>query len=387
MNKSYSRLLSFILLLPLWWDNFAFSQMPGNEIEQCILPAFYEREGVGLSVVVVRNYKILYEGCWGYCELDSVYPPKKMESDNLYRIASITKTFVATAIMQLQEQGRLSIDDCAERYLGFKLRNPFYPDIPISIRMLLCHRSSLNDSQGYYSFDLLNPIKSETYALCYNHYPPGDGFQYCNLNYNVLGAIIENITGERFDEYVEKSILVPLNIEGGFDVDKLDQKMFVRLYRYDVKTDCFHESPNAYKSYKKIFGSYKLGYTTPLLSPAGGLKITARGLAKYMIEHMKASNKQPTFLISSDSENLLHEVQTQDANYALSFRRYTNVIQGDTLYGQTGGAYGLFSAMLFSPKKRIGFVILTNGCKSRYIDGFMDFHLPIIRCLYSTLGD
>lgn len=363
----------------------AFPQSLETRIEKSILPIFIQKETVGLSVAIVRNNRIIYANCWGNKKLKSAYATEiPMKLDDLYRIASITKTFVATAIMQLKENGKLSLDDDAGRYLSFKLRNPSYPNIPITIRMLLSHRSSINDSRGYYSFDLLNSSKNtHSYAECYNDYPPGKSYQYCNFNYNLLGAIIENVSSERFDEYTSNHIFSPLNIEGGFDVDKLDSNRFVSLYKYDENENCFYESKEAYKSYRNIFKSYKLGYTTPLLSPAGGLKITVYDLALYMLEHMKASNKQYTKLLSYQSEKELQDVQTQSSNYALSFRRYTNIVKGDTLYGQTGGAYGLFSAMIFSPKKDIGFVILTNGCKSHYIDGFMDFHLPIIRRLYA----
>ncbi len=88
--------------------------------------------------------------------------------------------------------------------------------------MVLSHRSGINDSQGYFTLDAINPAKNPDWAKCYNDYEPGKGYRYCNLNYNMVGTIIEKISGERFDQYVKHHILDPLGLYGGYCVDSLD---------------------------------------------------------------------------------------------------------------------------------------------------------------------
>lgn len=79
--------------------------------------------------------------------------------------------------------------------MGFKIRNPKFPETVITLRLLLSHLSSINDKQGYFTLDAINPAKNPDWAKCYNDYEPGKGYQYCNLNFNMIGTIIEKYSG------------------------------------------------------------------------------------------------------------------------------------------------------------------------------------------------
>lgn len=342
---------------------------------------------IGLAVVVVDKGQIIYRESFGYKSFDTYMKHGKepLRDEHIFRIASISKTFVATAIFQLIDQDLLNLEDDVNHYLDFHVANPNYPDVPITIKMLLSHRSSINDSQGYFSFNHINPEKGKNYCLCYNDYAPGKGYQYCNYNYNLLGAIIENISGERFDDYIEKYITSRLKLKGSYNVERLDRALLVPLYKYDKKEKCFQEQPEAYKSYKKLLENYKLGMYASYLSPTGGMKISAGDLAKYMMIHMQNGKYGRERFISSKSEKLIRKVVTPEAAYALSFKEYQGLIPGEKLCGQTGGAYGLFSAMIFHPEKKYGFVVITNGCNSIAIDGYQDLHKSVIKCLYNNL--
>lgn len=110
---------------------------------------------VGSNVVVVKDNKIIYSHSFG---LKNRERGEEMMPNTIFRIASISKSFTATAIMQLVEKGKLDLKADVNKYLDFKVRNPKYPDVPITLEMLLSHTSSLNDSQGYWeSFDAVNP--------------------------------------------------------------------------------------------------------------------------------------------------------------------------------------------------------------------------------------
>src|SRR5215813_9114396 len=93
-------------------------------------------EAVGLAIVVVKKGKPIYEKAFGYKDLESKEP---LTTDNLFRIASISKSFSSTAIMQLVEQGKVSLDDDISDLVGFKVRNPKYPDVKITLEMMLSH--------------------------------------------------------------------------------------------------------------------------------------------------------------------------------------------------------------------------------------------------------
>src|SRR5690606_20997813 len=124
-----------------------------------------------------------------------------LSNTDIFRIASISKSFSATSIMQLVEAKKLSLNDDFGNLVGFKIRNPKYPETVITLRMVLSHTSSINDSQGYFNLDVINPSKNKDWAKCYTDKAPGTNYLYCNLNFNMVGAVIERTTGQRFDSY------------------------------------------------------------------------------------------------------------------------------------------------------------------------------------------
>ena len=214
---------------------------------------------VGLAVVAVKGNEVIYNESFGYNNLDKKIVLKNGE---LFRIASISKSFTATGIMQMVEQGKIKLEGDVSDYVGFPVRNPKYPNIPITIRMLLSHTSSLNDSEGYFTLNTINPDSSKTYAGAYNDYEPGTKYEYCNLGFNTLGTILERVSGERFDKYITKNILAPMGLNASFNVNDLDTNLFVNLYEYQKDTT-FRVQPSAYANRKEQIANYRFGESTP----------------------------------------------------------------------------------------------------------------------------
>src|SRR5699024_7110530 len=123
--------------------------------------------------------------------------------------------------------------------IGFPVCNPDFPDVPITLKMILSHTSSINDSQKYGSLDILNPDENNTWEKSYNEYKPGSKYDYSNLNYNLAGAILEKWSNTNFNEYVTNHVLNPLDLYGGYDVDSLDKSKFAKIYRYQKKDDLY----------------------------------------------------------------------------------------------------------------------------------------------------
>lgn len=373
----FTKLLLIVLLFPLCLH---------AALEDRILGYMRDFNCVGLSVVVVKDNTIVYDNTFGYNpNYEDPTERKPIRKGDIYWIASVSKTFVATAIMQLIEKKKLSLDDDVNNYLSFKVRNPQYPNTPITIRMLLSHRSSLNDHQYEYSFNRINPQTNPDYRSLYNNYKPGTDYFYCNLGYNILGAVIENASGLRFDDYIKQNIITPLGLNGDFNVSRLNPQKFVWTYYYNKEKRAFEKDDNIYTYFEKEMSNYKLGYTTPVFSPAGGMRISAEDLAKYMMMHMNDGRYNGKRIITPKSEHIMREIQTPKTHYALSLRHYNNdgytVIKNVELIGQTGGSHGIHSSMIFNPKEKYGFVIICNGCMSKYPDG-ADLSNRVINACY-----
>ena len=340
-----------------------------------------EEKVVGFSVAVVKNNKIIYTHSFGMQDIEKNIP---LTDNAIFRIASISKSFTATSIMQLVEAGKLSLDDDFSNLVGFTVRNPKFPNTVITLRMVLSHTSSINDSEGYFTLDAINPSKNPNFAKCYNNYEPGKGYAYCNLNYNMTGAVIEKITGERFDQYVKHHILDPLGIYGGYCVDSLDKSRFATLYEYNKDSAKFVASPAAYNPRSEEIKNHTIGYTTPIFSPTGGMKISATDLAKYMIMHARNGKFKGGRIISKKSSIEMQTKLSDDENYGLALETTSKLIAGETMCGHTGSAYGLYSAMFFNVKRKMGIVVICNGCGSSFDSGYNTVIKRTVNTLYDA---
>jgi len=323
----------------------------------------------GLSVAVVKKGRIIYAHSFGVKNKET---GQALANDDIFRIASISKSFSATSIMQLVQAKKISLDDDVSKLIGFTVRNPKFPDKVITVSMILSHTSSINDSQGYFTLDVINPAKNPDAAKCYNDYAPGQDYQYCNLNFNLAGTIVERVSGQRFDNYIKTHILDPLGLYGGFNVSALDSNRFVTLYEYDSATNKLTADPEAYNPRTEQISNYVIGYSTPIFSPAGGMKISATDLAKYMTMHLYKGKYKGTRIISRKSAVIMQTPVSH--GYGLAIETTNKLIPGVTLKGHTGGAYGLSSMMYFQPRKKFGIVAITNGSN---IINDSDFNVPI----------
>jgi CubicO group peptidase (beta-lactamase class C family) len=287
--------------------------------------------------------------------------------------------------MQLVESKKISLDDDVSNLIGFKVRNPKYPGTVITLRNLLSHRSSLNDSQGYFTLDAINPEKNPDWAKCYNDYGPNQGYMYCNLNFNIIGTIIEKISGERFDQYVKHHILDPLGLYGGYCVDSLDKSRFATIYEYRTDSAKFLASPGAYTPRSEEIARYTMGYSTPIFSPTGGMKISATDLAKYMVMHMQLGKANGKRIMSKKSARAMQTPLSTEEEYGMALTKTSKLIPGKIMTGHTGSAYGLYSAMFFNPQEKFGIVVISNGCHPASSEGFNTVIRQTANSLYNHI--
>lgn len=368
-----------ITFLTVFFALTAFAQQ--EKIETEIAGIMKDRAVVGLAVAVVKKGEIVYAHSFGLKDIESNTP---LKNNNLFRIASISKSFSATAIMQLVEAGKLSLKDDFSKLVGFKVRNPKFPDKVITLKMVLSHTSSINDSEGYFNLDVINPDRNANWAKCYNDYEPGKGYQYCNLNFNMVGAVIEKFSGERFDNYIKNHVLKPLDLYGGYCIDSLDNSLFSTLYEFDAKNKKFIASPAAYNPRREEIKNYQMGYSTPIFSPTGGMKISASDLAKYMSMHLYKGTYKGVKIISKRSAKIMQTKLSTEENYGLALLQTTKLIDGKLMIGHTGSAYGLYSMMFFDPKDEFGIVVITNGCNPIYTNTFNDALRRTANVLYNN---
>jgi CubicO group peptidase (beta-lactamase class C family) len=380
MNTYYLRYIAiFSAFILLHFPSINYGQIKGPEAD--LQKIMKDLDVIGLSVAVVKDGDIIYTRSLGLKDVESNTP---LSDNSMFRVASISKSFSATSIMQLVKAGKVSLNDDFGKLVGFPIRNPKFPDIPITLKMVLSHTSGINDSQGYFDLNVINPTKNPNWAKCYNDYAPGKGYEYCNLNYNMVGTVIEKLSGERFDQYVKHHILDPLGLYGGYCVDSLDNSRFATLYEYNVQAKKFAAAPLAYAPRREEIKNYVMGYSTPIFSPTGGMKISAVDLAKYMTMHMNMGKYKGTRIMPKKSAKTMQTKVVDEEGYGLAIMTLDDLIPGKVVKGHTGSAYGLYSAMFFNPKEKFGIVVITNGANPGYTKGINTVLRSTINSLYDN---
>lgn len=297
--------------------------------------------------------------------------------DAIYRIASISKVVTAIRIMQLVEEGTLSLDEDIGNYLGFPVRNPFFPEVPITLRHLMTQTSSLEDvgsaGRGYEGIDgifqaiplasLLTP-GSERYAEgTYSHHRPGENWSYANLGCGILASIIEHVTAERFVESIKAHLLTPMGIESGFKLqDLVHPERLASHYTFDGKDFHLYRDYAAFKANQDPF--YPLGEN--YRGVAGGLYISAPDLSKIMRMLMNGGRYDGKRYLKEETVHEMERVQWSGVPSDPTYRKkglQMIILEGFTkkepLWGHFGNAYGLRSFMLYTHQE--GFIFLSNG--------------------------
>lgn len=216
---------------------------------------------------------------------------RPMHPDDPVRIASISKLAVAMAVMRLVEAGKLDLDRDVASYLGWRLRNPGFPDAPITLRQLLSHTAGVRDGADYaLALDDDLPTQLGKAAAWDAMHRPGGYFSYANLNFPIVAAILEGATGERFDRLMARLVFKPLKIDACFNWTTCSDRIVasaVVLYRStgEVARDDLHGRRPPCPGTPAHDGScdlsrYALARNGAFFSPQGGMRIGMIGLAR-----------------------------------------------------------------------------------------------------------
>ena len=365
------------------------------------------------SLAVIKNNKILYCNSKG---ISREKDKKLSDKDTKYRTASISKLFTAIAIWQLEEKGKLNMTEDVSKYLRFPLKNPNFKNQSITIKMLLSHTSSIRENdtnynipEGYNISDFFTNGTKIYYDKAYSNQSLGY-FEYVNMNYCLLGTIIENVTETRFDKYMNENVLKPLNITGSFniyDMDKKDLDKVGTIYRklnkdkkFDINgnfTPQMDDFSNGYPEHKN-FSDYIIGTNGALFGPQGGLRISIEELTHLLFMFLNnGTYNNNTILKKETIDKMLTKIwvydkekkngNTQD-DYDLVYLGGPTMIINEgknrlhkrkrfNFTGHTADAYGLFGGLFFDRIKGYGVVYIGNGDSkniSNYVPNYSSYN-------------
>ena len=354
------------------------------------------------AIGIVKDGQILFADGVGKQNLQG----DPVTADTKFRIASISKLSTAIAVGQLIERGLVDPDGDVSGYLGFPLRNPNNPHIPITVRMLLSHTSSIREGAGTYNIPYGHPIREFFTEGAPCHYPncwapaaevPGEFFAYCNMNYCLLGTVVENVTGQRFDRYMTEHIYAPMGLSCSYHVAGMSpevQETVGTLYlkvndrgEFDTENGVWTAQMDDFTCGHPTedYPDYEIGSNGSLFGPMGSLRVSVRELCQIMQMFCNGGSYQGVQILKPETVELLFTpVWTYDpvrkngdsygqlmCCYGMGPHIFTNryrdrLVENQKLpfAGHSAEAYGLIGCMAFDREKGNGMVYYATGLGS-----------------------
>ncbi len=382
MKKAIRTTIVFILIFAFVLP--VYGEVLNNEFSKKVDDVFSKFNTVGGSYVVYYKGDKIFSHNYGYS-----YRIKSqlVDDSTKFRIASISKMVTAVGVMQLVEKGLIDLDSEIGDIFGYKIRNPYYSDYPITVRMLLCHTSSIQDTarsahnRGTIK-QMIGPTRVNDNSFTQNK--PGSKYQYSNFAFGILGSIIEKVTNQSVDDYMRINVFEPMGIDAAYYAQKLKSTNIAARYYNDACVATVEQylnetkdnNPNPEKNYSTVIGN--LWISTDDLSKilcvlsGNGFYNNSQILKKTTVENMRKPQKGELHI-------------TAETPYCLGIEIKDNIIQGVNLFGHQGLYYSSYCDAFFDYDNMVTMVLLNNGIKVVRIDGTNSMARELFMLTYKYL--
>jgi len=340
----------------------------------------------GFSAAVVVGERLIWSGGYG---LADVHGGIEMLPDSIQNIGSISKTVTATAVMQLWEEGRFGLDDDVGDFLPYPIRNPRFPDTPITFRQLLAHRSAIKDGSAYgESYACGDPAVSLA-AWIEGYFTPGGDYHdpeenfhawepgtvnppprpraYSNVGYGVLGVLVEHIADQPFNDFCDQRIFTPLGMEEtGWMLTKIDVGSHATPHRFlgdDFEPEGappMDETLPAEFATREMLkpGSY---FPHCLYSfynyPDGLVRTSVTELSMFLRSYIAGGTFNGARILEPDTIRLM--LSNEHFGRALCWSE-RGLRSGETIWGHGGGDPGISTYMGFRERDQVGVLMFYN---------------------------
>ena len=304
------------------------------------------RDIAGAVVSVVKDGQVLFQKGYGYADVEAKKPV--LPDQTLFRPGSISKLFTATAVMQLVEQGKLDLDGDINQYLDFAIPKTYAQ--PVTLRQLLTHTGGFEETLKNLFVAHENDIKPLRSYLVNEMpariFPPGKIPSYSNYGFTLAGYIVEGVSGEKFESYIENHILKPL----GMNHSTFDQPVPAQLV------------PQMSKAY--LNGSKKpRDFEWVQAAPAGALTTTAADMTRFMIAFLQDGSVDGVSILKPQTvrqmETRQFEFQPMLPGLGITFMEY--LIDPVRIIAHGGDTVYFHSDMILIPDAHFGYFLSYNS--------------------------
>jgi CubicO group peptidase (beta-lactamase class C family) len=358
--------------------------------DSTILEAMREGGMPGVQTVVVKKGKIVWQKSYGYAVLAHPGPVRPMRDNTISFTASIGKILTAIAVMQQVEQGHIALDDDIGRSVPFVVRNPKWPDEPITWRMLLTHTSSLIDDDDVYdtTYTYGSDAKSTLeqfiegrwsptgpYHTPSKYLPakPGTDRVYSNFGFDLMGYALARVAHESYNAYVTRNVIAPLGMK--------ETSILLRAHPESVFAVGYGRTRDArggwnYSPNRESFGHFPsastvLGnlYASPD-APSGVFYSSARDFARPMMMLLNGGTLDGVKVLEPAS---VDSMLTFSGHYSIyGYQQGLSLFAGRNLddqpvWGHDGEDRGFVTAVFFDRATGVGAVSFANANRDDYL--------------------
>ena len=334
---------------------------------------------VGTQAAVIKNGEVVYTYSGGYANRKEEKP---MTDQTKIRIASVSKMGVAMAAMVMAEQGIVDLDADISDYLGFEVKNQGHPEVPITLRMLLTHTSTMSceisDNETYNSF--IKKLKRR--SSFQTSWIPGKDYTYSYSNAGIClaGMTLEAAADVVLVDFIDEYFFEPMGVDASYHPSHIsDPDLIATLY------DPNHFVNQSVKGQLDRPYSKKPGENFRLY--AGDLTISAGDLARLVCVLADDGTYDGMYYLAPESVGEIEREHFSQGTYSqcLTLRRKDDFIDGRTLYYHTGNARGTLAFICYDDTTRDGAVILTTGADCGNIKGVYSICYKMANLLMTEL--
>jgi CubicO group peptidase (beta-lactamase class C family) len=352
LAKRIVMLLAIVLVVVGALTPLLRAQVASNRYErelQPLIQRFVQQEQVpGLAIAIIRNNRIVYAHAFGVQNLSTTNDP--MTTRSLFHMASITKLFVATSIMQLVEQRKVDLDVPVVKYVpGFHLADERYSTI--TIRQMLTHTPGMPDVEDYeWNKPQYDDGALERYVRSLGDlkllFPPGQDFRYSNMAFEILGDVVAKVSAESFEDYVQGHILAPLGmVSSTLLVKQADPKLLTWGHELDADGN---PVPSKVFPYNRMH------------SPSSNLHSNVLDMSRWAMANLNRGELHGKRILEVSTYDLMWKPAYKDGSDSVGISWFLNKYRGHLVVSHDGGDTGFLADFAMLPKQHIAVVWLTN---------------------------
>lgn len=328
----------------------------------------------GLAAGIVTGDRLVWSGAYGMADIGE---GRRVDAGTIFHTGSVSKTVTAAALMRLWESGRFGLDDDVNRYLAFPVRNPRFPDTPITFRMLLTHTSSISEifqqagreklgglygqadpviGLGEISRDFLAPGGRYYWDFNYRDAAPGTRYEYANVGFALIGHLIERLSGTSFHEYCRTQLLTPLDMpDSTYRLSDTKLARFAYPYRPDP-----NGGPRMMRIAPFTWAGYTDGSLRTTVADYGHFLAMLLNRGRYGSQQVLKPETVATWLAPQNIPGMPPaRGSIERVDYALGWPVHR--LKGEVAYLHNGSGSGFGTYVYFVPSLRTGGMIFVTG--------------------------